>query len=255
MRRLLKTLLGFAGVALGMYLAACAFLYFQQRHLLYFPVPARGHAAPVVALRASGPRVLVSTRELPGARAVVFFGGNAEDVSRTVPLLAQAFPGQALYLLHYRGYGGSEGAPTEDALVADALALFDQVHAKHAQVTVIGRSLGSGLATHVASERPVQRLVLVTPYDSIVTLASAQYPYFPISLLIKDRYDSYRYAPRVHAPTRIVAAGDDRIVPRYSTEALLRSFPPGVAQMTVLPGVGHNSVSEHTRYLEALSAP
>jgi len=129
------------------------------------------------------------------------------------------------------------------------------VHAKHAKVVVVGRSLGSGLATHVASERPVQRLVLVTPYDSIVTLASAQYPYFPVSLLIKDRFDSYRYAPRVHAPTRIIAAAQDRIVPRYSTQALLRSFPPGVAKMDVLAGVGHNSVSEHPRYLELLSAP
>jgi pimeloyl-ACP methyl ester carboxylesterase len=257
LRVLSKTLLRFAAVALALYLAACAYLYFEQRQLLYFPQPARGHEAPALPLRASGPgpRVLVSTRELPGAQAVVYFGGNAEDVSRTVPLLASAFPGQSLYLLHYRGYGGSEGAPTEDGLVADALALFDQVHAAHARVTVVGRSLGSGLAVHVAGERPVARLVLVTPYDSMVGVAAAHYPYIPVSLLVEDRYESFRYAPQVRAPTRIIAADDDRVVPRASTEQLRQRFAPGVATMVVLPGVGHNTISQHPRYLQLLSAP
>ena len=255
MRALSRTLAGFVGVALALYLAACAYLYFQQRQLLYFPQAAHGHAAPALPLRAHGPRVLVSTREVPGANAVLYFGGNAEDVSRTLPLLAQAFPGQALYALHYRGYGGSEGAPTEAGLVADATELFDQVHGRHAHVTVIGRSLGSGIAVHVASQRPAAKLVLVTPYDSIVGIAQEQYPFMPVSLLMQDRYESFRYAPQVHAPTQIIAAGDDRIIPRASTEQLFHRFAPGVARMQVLPGVGHNTISEHPRYLELLSAP
>ena len=255
MRALSRTLAGFVGAALTLYLAACAYLYFQQRQLLYFPQPAHGHAAPALPLRARGPRVLVSTREMPGANAVLYFGGNAEDVSRTLPLLAQAFPGQALYALHYRGYGGSEGAPTETGLIADATELFDQVHGRHAHVTVIGRSLGSGIAVHVASQRPAAKLVLVTPYDSIVGIAQEQYPFMPVSLLMQDRYESFRYAPQVRAPTQIIAAADDRIIPRASTEQLFHRFAPGVARMQVLPGVGHNTISEHPRYLELLSAP
>ena len=255
MRTLPKTLLGFAVVAAGLYLAACAFLYFQQPQLLYFPQAARGREVPALPLRAKGPRVLVSTRELAGPQAVLYFGGNAEDVSSSLPLLTRAFPHRALYLLHYRGYGGSEGRPSEAALVADARELFDQVHAKHAQVTVIGRSLGSGVAVRLASERPVARLVLVTPYDSIVGIAAEQYPFMPVSLLMTDRYDSYLYAPRVRAPTHLIAAGDDRIIPRASTERLLRRFAPGVARMHVLPGAGHNSISQDPAYLALLSAP
>jgi pimeloyl-ACP methyl ester carboxylesterase len=247
-------LLGFAVVALGLYLAACAYLYFQQPHLLYFPQAARGRDAPVLALRAHGPRVLVSTRESAGPRAVLYFGGNAEDVSRSVPMLAQAFPGQALYLLHYRGYGGSEGRPTEAGLVADARELFDQVHARHAQVTVIGRSLGSGLAVHLASERPVARLVLVTPYDSIVGIASGQYPWFPVSLILRDRYESFRYAPRVTAPTRIIVADADEVIPRSSSEKLLSRFAPGVARLSVLSG-NHSGVLADPRYLPLFLAP
>ena len=251
-----KLLLGFAALAAALYLAACAFLYFQQRHLLYFPTAAQpGAEAATRPLRATGPRVLVSTRELAGAQALLYFGGNGEVVSRRLPELQAAFPAHSLYLLHYRGYSGSEGKPTEAGLVEDALALFDQVHARHAQVTVIGRSLGSGLAVHVASVRPVHRLVLVTPYDSIVGIAVEQYPWFPVSLLLQDRYESFRYAPRVRAPTHIIAAGDDEVIPRASTEQLFRRFAPGIATMTVVPGAGHNSISEDPRYAQLLNAP
>jgi pimeloyl-ACP methyl ester carboxylesterase len=256
MKVLTRALAGFAALVLALYLALCAYLYSEQRKLLYFPQPlSAGGAAATRPLRARGPRVLVSTREVEGAQAVLYFGGNAEDVSRTLPELRAAFPQQALYLLHYRGYGGSEGEPTEAGLFADALELFDQVHAQHAQVTVIGRSLGSGLAVRVASERPAARLVLVTPYDSIVGVAAEQYPFMPVALLMKDRYESFLYAPKVRAPTHIIAAGQDRIIPRASTEQLYRRFAPGIARMTVLEGAGHNSVSSDPHYLALLSAP
>jgi len=254
-RSLARALLAFAGVAVALYVAACAYLYSQQRHLLYYPQAVRPAAADARPLHARGPRVLVSTREQAGARAVVYFGGNAEDVSRSLPLLAAAFPGQALYLLHYRGYGGSEGSPNEADLVADALALFDQARARHAQVTVIGRSLGSGIAVHVASLRPAAKLVLVTPYDSIVGLAEEQYPFMPVSMLMLDRYESFRYAPKVRVPTHLIAAADDRIIPRASTERLLQRFAPGVAHLSIVPGAGHNSISQDPAYLRLLNAP
>ena len=255
MKALAKGLLGFLALAALLYLAACAFLYFKQRQLLYYPHAMPGAGAAAQPLRARGPRVLVSTHELAGPQAVVYFGGNAEDVSYTLPELRASFPAHALYLLHYRGYGGSEGEPTEAGLNEDALALFDQVHAKHPKVTMIGRSLGSGLAVRVASQRKVERLVLVTPYDSIVGVASGFYPYMPVSLLLRDRYESFRYAPRVRAPTLIIAAGHDEVIPRASTDLLLTRFAPGVASMRVLDGTGHNTVSDDPRYAALLSAP
>src|SRR5260370_41081884 len=103
-------------------------------------------------------QVLVSTRPKDGSHALIYFGGNAEDVSLNMPSLSAGFPDSAIYLLHYRGYGGSSGRPSEGALFADALTLFDQVHSKHPDVDVVGRSLGSGIAVYVASLRPVTRL-------------------------------------------------------------------------------------------------
>ena len=240
-----------AGVAL--YLAACLGLFLVQRSFLYFPPPQALVKAPVTStLAVAGARMLVSERPLPGRKAVIYLGGNAEDVSASLPLLAQAFPGHALYLPHYRGYAGSSGKPTEAALVADALLLFDKVAASHPEIVLIGRSLGSGVAVQVASRRRVARLVLVTPFDSVQALAAQQFPFMPVRWLLRDKYESGRYAPQVTAPTLIVAAGADEIIPAASTAQLLARFAPGVASMRVLPGAGHNTISATPDYLRAL---
>ena len=132
-----------AWIAAG-YAGICAILFFAQRSLLYFP-QGRGDESGEL-LRLPGD-VLVSTRPIAGPDAVVYFGGNAEDVSLNLPDFRAAFPGQALFLMHYRGYGGSAGSPSEEGLVADGLALLDRVLAAHPRATLIGRSLGSGIAT------------------------------------------------------------------------------------------------------------
>lgn len=236
-------------VALGAYAAACLALFLMQRSYIYYPPATPMLQAPRVStLDRPGASVKVSERPRQGARALVYFGGNAEDVSMSLPLLDEAFPGHALYLLHYRGYLGSTGKPGEQALVADALALFDRVVAEHGEVTVIGRSLGSGIAVQVASRRPVSKLVLVTPYDSLQEIAAGHFPYFPVRWLLRDKYESWRYAPQVRAPTLLLAAEHDEIIPASSTRQLLSRFQAGVATLEVVRGTGHNSISEAPAY-------
>lgn len=249
----MRFLLVLAAIVATVYLLACAVLFTQQRSLFYFPQPRRfGDAASVIKMQVDGARLEVSARPLDVPDAVIYFGGNAEDVSGSLPTLAQAFPDQALYLMHYRGYGGSEGKPTEAALVADALAMFDQLHARHPNITVIGRSLGSGVALHLASMRPAVRLVLVTPYDSIVGIAAGHYRWFPVHWLLIDKYESWRYAPSITVPTRVVMASDDEVIPRASSDLLLTRFKPGIATAVVIANSGHNTLSEHPDYLRAL---
>lgn len=236
------------------YAAICVFLFAAQRSMLYMPQSrAVSTDGDLLRLNAAGTNVLVTTRERPGPKALLYFGGNAEDTSVHLPAFERAFPQHSLYLMHYRGYGGSEGSPSERFLVSDALALYDQIRIHHPQVTLIGRSLGSGIAVQVATQRPTERLVLVTPYDSIVDLAAAQFPAFPVRWLLLDRYESGRYAPAVRTPTLIIRAERDEIIPRASTEALFRRFPPGVAVMKVIAGAGHNDLSAHPEYLSMLA--
>lgn len=245
--RRMRTFLTLLAVAVLVYLAACAALFHFQRSLIYFPQTA-ARPGDNLALEVEGATLQVATRPRSGPDAVIYFGGNAEDVSATLPELASAFPTQALFLMHYRGYGGSSGAPSEQALHQDALALFDRVSAQHPQVVVVGRSLGSGVAVRLATVRPVARLVLVTPYDSLQDLAASLYPIFPVRWLLADKFESKRYAPLLQVPTTIVAAERDEVIPRASTDQLHASFAAGVARMHVLPGVGHNTISAHPLY-------
>ena len=109
------------------------------------------------------------------------------------------------------------------------------------------------MAVRLAAEKPVSRLVLVTPYDSLQELAAQQFPMFPVRWLLRDKFESGLHAPRIAVPTLIVAASDDEIIPLASTERLHRRFVTGVATMMVVPRTGHNSISEHPEYTKALA--
>jgi len=235
------------------YIGACLALYIVQRSFIYLPPQnATAEAGETSWLHVPGAEVKVSERPYPGEKAVLYLGGNAEDVSASLPVLKEAFPDHALYLLHYRGYTGSSGAPSEQALVSDALTLFDKIAVDHPEIVVIGRSLGSGVAVHVASLRPVRKLVLVTPYNSMQEMAVRRFPLFPIRWMLKDKYESWRYASQVKAPTLIVAAEFDDVIPMWSTKRLLSHFASGIATMKVIDGTGHNSISVNLAYIPLL---
>jgi pimeloyl-ACP methyl ester carboxylesterase len=239
----------FLAVLLLAYLALCAALFAYQRSMIYFPQPRlEGSPSSALHLKVSDAELVLTARQTAGPKAIIYFGGNAEDVSANLPSFSQAFPGHAIYLHHYRGYG-STGSPTEAALQSDALAVFDHVSKTHSDIAVVGKSLGSGVAVWVASQRPVSRLVLVTPYNSIQELAAQRFPYLPVSWLLLDKFESWKYAPKVTALTLLISAEHDEIIPAASTEKLYARFKPGTAALKMLPGTSHNTVSQHPQYL------
>ena len=252
MTRVLITLFVVFAIA---YLGVCAALFVFQRSLIYYPQPsALGTDGSRLELPVVGAHLWVSVRPHDGPNAVVYFGGNAEDVSGSLPAFSEAFPDHAIYLLHYRGYGGSSGKPSEQAIHQDAVALFDKVYAAHPNIVVVGRSLGSGVAIRVASHRAASRLILVTPYDSLQALAVRQFPYIPVKWLLRDKFESGQYAARISIPTFFVAAERDEVIPRSSTEKLYRRFATGVASLTVIPNTDHNTISGSPEYFKALRA-
>jgi uncharacterized protein len=117
---------------------------------------------------------------------------------------------------------------------------------------VIGRSLGSGVAVHLASERPVERLILVTPYDSLLNIASTQFGFFPLRWLMLDKFESWRYAEKITAPTHIIAAQSDEVIPTASTAAQYKYFPQSVATLTTIPNADHNTIADSPDYIPLL---
>jgi pimeloyl-ACP methyl ester carboxylesterase len=199
-------------------------------------------------------KLVVTVRHRNGPKAIIYFGGNAEDVSFNLSSFRLAFPDYSLYFLHYRGYGGSSGKPSEAALNEDALRLFDKVRSEHRDIAIIGRSLGTGVAVRLASERSPSRLILITPFNSLEEIAADQFPYAPVKWLMLDKFDSARYAPKIVSPTTIVVAENDEVIPSASTKKLFERFGKGVVTMKVIASVGHNTILNSPDYLVKLKA-
>lgn len=236
------------------YAAFCAYLYVAQRSFIYFPTPeARNVTADDLRYELDGEIVQVWRLNAAAEDAIIYFGGNAEDVSLNIGQFSSLFPGKAIYLVNYRGYGASTGRPTETALVSDALALYDHLIRSHAKISVMGRSLGSGIAAQLAASREVDRLVLITPYDSMVSVARSAYPIFPVSLLLKDRYDSLSRAKDISSPALILIAERDEFIPMKSSRKLAAALQPGMTTVTVINDARHNTIQNYRQFASELA--
>jgi len=246
-KRLCVTLLATAAI---LYLIACALLYFNQRSFIYRPVTSpQNLSSAFTTIESEGEKLRILTRKTNTTKALIYFGGNADDVSTYLPSFSEAFPDHNLFLVNYRGYGGSTGEPSEAALFADALAVYDNVSANYPKVSVIGRSLGSGVAVYLASVRQIESLILVTPYDSIENVGKKHLPIFPIGLLLKDKYDSASRVKDVSANTLIILSETDKTIPRGNSESLISQFPTEQFRLETLPETSHNSVVFSKEYL------
>ena len=189
------------------------------------------------------------------APTIIYFGGNAEEVSFTVA--DSRWPHEwSIVALNYRGYGDSEGAPGERVLVADALSIYDAVATRDGidrnRIVPFGRSLGTALAAHVAAERPVAGAVLVSPFDSLAAIGSHHYPWLPVSLLLRHRFDAHADAVRSHAPMLAVVAGADSIIPVERSRALYDAWA-GPKSWQVVPRADHNTLGATADFWDGIA--
>lgn len=238
------------------YAAGVILLYARQRSLMYFPQATRTAATDAdFALDSDGLHLRGWVVNPGQPKSILYFGGNAESVERNRDDFARWFPGSTVYLLPYRGYGANPGTPDERGLYRDALALYDRVHAQRpdAPIAVIGRSLGSGVAAYVAAQRPVARLALITPFDSMADVAQAHYPWLPVRWLVQDRFDSVAHLAEYRGPVLVVRAGRDAVVPPANTQRLIAALPQP-PQVLALPQGEHGTVQDFPEYGATLAA-
>jgi len=180
----------------------------------------------------------------PGAPLVIYFGGNAEEVSWMLEEVPRQAPGIGWLLVDYRGYGASDGSPSETALVADALLWYDSVSTQSKEIYVLGRSLGSGVAVQLAAARPVTGVILVAAYDSLAAVAKRYYWYLPVDLMLKHRFDSIALAPKIRSRLLCLIAERDEIIPPAHAGRLFDAWG-GTKRKVVLQEAGHNSSDAH----------
>jgi uncharacterized protein len=249
----LRVMAVFVVLALLLYGGLCVSLYLGQGSLLYHPEGTwLVKQPPDFELDRNGLKLRGWVANPGQPKALLYFGGNGERVEDTRIELARWLPDRTIYVLPYRGYGASQGEPTEGSLVSDAVALFDQVAPQHTSVAVIGRSLGSGVAVQLAARRPVERLVLVTPFDSMARVAAGYYPWVPVHLLMRDRYASWRYVTAIHSPVLVIRAERDEVIPAKRTAALAAAFPVAPSEQ-VVADAGHNTIQDYADYRVSLS--
>lgn len=241
-------------------------MYLMQDQLLFHPQPlseaqrkqigARFADVEEIVLQADGARLHAwHVRSRPGRPLVIYFGGNAEDVSWMIEDARSRVPGVGWLLVSYRGYGGSEGSPSEAAITADALRWYDHAVKELGATKVIafGRSLGSGAAVALAAERTISSVVLVTPFDSLVEVAKHHYPYLPVRLMLRHPFDSARRAQKLAVPLLCIAASRDEVIPIERARALYDAWG-GPKQWVELHGANHNSTDGIPAFWQSITA-
>ncbi len=236
--------------------------WFAQDRVVFFPQPivATTHlppaARPLEIVANDGTRLRGWIRPSSSAPApvVLYFGGNAEEVSWT--LADKRWPANwSIVGINYRGYGASEGKPGEAALVSDALAIYDaiaaQADADRARIVAFGRSLGTGIAVKLAAKRPVAGVVLVSPYDSLVAIGETHYPWLPVGRLLRHRFDVAADASALRAPLLAIVGERDTIIPHARSRALYDAWA-GTKRWEVMQAADHVGIAESNRLWEVL---
>lgn len=257
----MKRMVTFLAFVIIGYAGFCVLIFFLQEKMLFFPRPSDSRAVSLLedwhrAIETSEATLsgwLIPARDPVSAPLVFYFGGNAEDVSVTALEVSRRADANFV-LMSYRGYGASEGAPSETALFADALVIYDTlidttVH--NGKVVAFGRSLGSGVAVYLASKRKIHAVVLVTPFDSARNLARHHYPWLPTSLLIRHPFDSLALAPDLDVPALFLVAEGDEIIPLAHARRLADQWG-GSPRWLLMRGATHNSIGTETDYWESI---
>ncbi len=249
---MMKNISSIVFIALLCYLIAMALLYIFQRDFIYFPTENYEHPFARINVISQNESIEVIVLNKGNNRALMYFGGNGEAVVANAEEFSARFSTMTIYLVNYRGYGGSSGTPTESGIYADALKVYDEIQNHHTNISVAGRSLGSGVATYVGANRSVQNVTLITPYDSVLSIAANKFPIFPIRLLLKDHYDSLSRVKNIKSKVLVIAAEYDQMIPMTHTQKLIDEFKSGQVTLKIIKNANHNSLSNSAEYYKTL---
>ena len=257
LRMLCAALLGYA-IFLG-------YLYLSQESLIFHPEPLPtdyrfdldhpGQRVDEVRIAVPEGEIHALHFRQPAARGLVFYlhGNGGNLATWTVNADFYRDLGYDLFMLDYRGYGKSHGHITSEAqLHADVRAAWERIAPEYAgrPIAIIGRSLGSGLATRLARDVRPALLVLVTPYTSALSLARQHYPFVP-GWLMRYPLHSDALMGDITSPILLIHGTEDALTPLAHSHALL-TLARSPAELLEIPGAGHEDVHEFPAYRAGL---
>jgi fermentation-respiration switch protein FrsA (DUF1100 family) len=243
--------------AVAIYAAIVLAAYLGQRRLLYFPDRTRTPPSEVgltnveerVLSTRDGERVIAwYGKAKPGGPTLLYFHGNGGSLAIRADRIARFMAeGWGIFMMTYRGYGGSTGSPTEAANVADAKLAYETLIAEGippSRLILYGESLGSGIAARLAAEQPVAGLILDAPFTSVVDVAALVYPYLPVRPFVLDRYETDKHIAQVRAPVLILHGERDLVIP-IAMGRKVAELANEPKRLVVFPDGGHSDLYDH----------
>ena len=208
------------------YLFVIIFVYFYQRNLLYLPSENNYQNDEIqfnyeeIFIKVNDEielRSWIINKDLKNFKTLLFFHGNAGDLSNRIYKLNELSKLDInILLISWRGVSGNNGSPTENNLYEDANAAIKWLNEKkveNKQIILYGESLGSGVAIELGKKDNFNSIILESPFTSIEESAKIYYPYLPVKLLLKDRYDSIKKINKINVPILIMHGRKDNIIP------------------------------------------
>jgi uncharacterized protein len=254
--RTMTALIAILAVLLFVYVGLAAMLYFTQRSMMYFPETI--HTSPAqaglpeaeeISLTAADGVHIVGWHVAPhdGQPVILYLHGNGGALRYRVERFHRLIKeGVGLVAIEYRGFGGSEGSPSEAGLFADAEAAYAFAAGRYRpdQLVLWGESLGTGLAVYLAAEKPVGRVILEAPFTSTAAVAAQRYWFMPVRLLMKDQFRSDERIANVTAPVLILHGLNDRVVP-YAMGEQMFDLAKGNKHIVRFIDGGHEDLDQY----------
>jgi pimeloyl-ACP methyl ester carboxylesterase len=245
-------------------------LYLFQAKLIFFPAPVSPEQLQIVRSLGNNVEELTLTvkdgTKLHGwfvkgkqsdlSKVVIYFGGNAEELSCMIDQ-AGRIPGWSMVLINYRGYGLSEGEPSEENLCNDGLAIYDYLSVRpdvdKGNIVLMGRSLGTGVATYVAANRSAKGVILISPYDKLSSPGMDAYPLLPVDALLQHKFDSISRAPHIQAPLLVLVGTEDCVVSPKHSRKLAEKWNGNVVYEEI-SSVEHDTILYHDKSWKSINA-
>ena len=225
-KKLKKSILQLLLLIVFLYLTAVVSIYFYQRNLLYHPNENNYFGDK---LEVNIEKVNIKTpdnlsllgwfhkKDLNKFKTIVYFHGNAGTLENRIHKLNHFKDMEVNFLIiAWRGFSGNEGKPSENGLYMDGLSAINWIidqGVKEEDIILYGESLGTGIATELAQNKNFAGVILETPFTSMINAAKEFYPYIPVNLLLKDRYENYKKIKNIKIPILIMHGEQDTIVP------------------------------------------
>ena len=226
LQKKLKYMFTLVTIVIACYLLVVIFVFFYQRNLLYHPFENNYNTEEAnfsyeeIFIPTSDGKKLKAwfhKKDLKKKKTLLFFHGNAGNLTNRIYKLNLIKNLDINFLIvAYRGFSGNEGKPTEEGLYQDArdtISWLNEQEIEDKQIVIYGESLGTGVSAEVAQNKKFAGIILESPFTSMVEAGKHYYFYLPVSLLLKDRYETIKKLKNIKIPILVMHGERDRIVP------------------------------------------